>query len=234
MAEGRQLVNASSFFEHVATNLSLDFISKGLGESHTEHPTDSHPSLNTRLRALDSKLDNEMLTLITSKPQNTANTTIDNIDEIEQALTDIEHRKLSRAHGVNVPQREEVSFDLILLRSMISLILTDGSISEDEVGSFKEIYGAVLRNELSDEVLKKEIEATKAWREGLLDYLQRAELQMKPEAKILVIKALLLTAVADGEFHDNEKELIGNVAHVLKIDGEKLSAIVKETFEKAS
>jgi Zn-dependent protease with chaperone function/uncharacterized tellurite resistance protein B-like protein len=233
MSEGRQLVNASIFFEHIATNLPIDYISQGLGDSHTEHPTDSHPSLNSRLKALGFSLNDQMLSQITAKSEVSANSIIDGIDEIEQALTDIEHRKLSHAHGINIPKREDVAFDLILLRSMISLILADGSISEDELISIKNIYRALIENELSDESLKMEIEATKAWKEGLLDYLQRAELRLNPEGKALVLKALLLTAVADGEFHEKEKELIGNVAQVLKVDGEKFSTIVKETFEKA-
>lgn len=151
MSQGKQLVNASLFFEQIAMNLPLDFVSQGLGESHTEHPTDSHPSLNTRLNALGIPLNKEIITKVTFKIHDSASSYIDNIDEIEQVLTDLENRKLSHTHGVNVPTREDVSFDLILLRSMLSLVLSDGKISDDESKSVKEIYKAFLKKELSDE-----------------------------------------------------------------------------------
>src|SRR5690606_3516024 len=61
ISEGKQLINASHFFEIVATNLPQEFISKGLENSHTEHPTDSHPPLKARLDALGVELNSDII-----------------------------------------------------------------------------------------------------------------------------------------------------------------------------
>lgn len=234
MNNGQQIVNASSFFEKIATNLDSNFVAKGLGDSHTEHPTDTHPSLNTRLSALGHNLDSDMIKGATQSVSEPAILLFEGSDEIELSLTEIEHDKLSHMHGVAKPKLDEISFDVIFLRSMITMVSADGNISDDELNSLKNIYKTVMAKDLAEDQLKEEILKTENWKEGILSYLERAQPHLKDEGKELIMKALLLLSYADGEMQETEKNVINNIAHRLKIDKDRFAKIYKELFDKAS
>jgi Zn-dependent protease with chaperone function/uncharacterized tellurite resistance protein B-like protein len=227
LKEGKQIVNSSKFFEEIIIEIPKEYFSKNLGESKTEHPTDSHPPLESRIKALGKTLTDDTIEKSTQSPIDRASELIENVEEIEQALTEVEHRIIADRTGITLPKREEISIELTVLRSMISMILSDGTITEEELQTVKGTYNTLFEKTLSDEILSKEIENTKAWSEGLLDYMERAELRLTPSGKSIVVKALLITAYSDGVLHEKERELINQVARKLKISKEEFDLIVE-------
>jgi Zn-dependent protease with chaperone function len=96
LAEGKQFVNVSLTFSRFVQQHSRPEALQGLDERQIAHPTDSHPPISHRLRALGvSLLDISGLALATS-PDSHASALITDTETVERDLTIIAHAILAR------------------------------------------------------------------------------------------------------------------------------------------
>lgn len=93
LSEGKQIINISTFFAQICKEIPQDFMKSEIGNTHTSHPTDSHPPLLIRLNPMGLDVDS-----IYSKGINIesdqAITLIEDIETLEKDLTDLEYFKL--------------------------------------------------------------------------------------------------------------------------------------------
>jgi hypothetical protein len=97
LGKGKQLINVSSLFAEVSKQLPSDEVISGVSEEGPIHPTDTHPPLNQRLKNLNltfEEVRHDSADLCPSKP---AISIVDNLEELEQELTDAEHAMMARA-----------------------------------------------------------------------------------------------------------------------------------------
>lgn len=102
LKEGKRLRNVAELFEFAAKQMDVSSVTKTIGFSHTEHPTDSHPSLETRLEALGFKFDPEIINdVLRNHTLNPATSVIDRNIALEQELTILENAKLMHANDIS-------------------------------------------------------------------------------------------------------------------------------------
>lgn len=100
LAEGKQIINISTFFSSICQSISKDFMKDEIGKSHTFHPTDTHPPLSMRLDSIGVKLSEVYSDGIKLPVDNIAINLIENAAEIEEELSEMEHYKLIRSGAV--------------------------------------------------------------------------------------------------------------------------------------
>ncbi len=95
---------------------------------------------------------------------------------------------------------------------MIHMMLADGDIRDNEVDVIRDIYIRIAKAEISHEDLLSEAEELKHHGIGLNQDLVELSGRLNAIGKEHVIKAALSVAAADGEFQEEEKRLIADIA----------------------
>jgi Zn-dependent protease with chaperone function len=101
LKEGMQLVNSSAHFLSVCESLPSNFMENEIGQSHTSHPTDTHPPLSVRLTSLEVPLSTIYADGIKVAIDKKAIDLIENYNAIESELSVLEHHKLVKIHQIN-------------------------------------------------------------------------------------------------------------------------------------
>jgi hypothetical protein len=76
---------------------------KGIAENNIEHPTDSHPPLDTRLKSLGFE-QNSFADVIKSTVPDPAVELIQNYTKLEEELSELEHVRLIKTGAAQLPQ----------------------------------------------------------------------------------------------------------------------------------
>lgn len=108
LANGKQLINASTFFCSVCELLPSDFMKDDVGKISTSHPTDSHPPLSARLNSIGIQLSEIYADGIKLPTVDIAIELIENASKIEEELSEIEHYRLVQS-GIAPIKTEEVT-----------------------------------------------------------------------------------------------------------------------------
>jgi Zn-dependent protease with chaperone function len=104
---GEVYIDLSSQFAHVISeNATVDSFD-GIGYDHQAHPTDSHPSLETRLEALRTTLSLSAPEGLAVTPEPSAISLIDNVETLEEDLSDTYQRYLAKRAGIEPESRAE-------------------------------------------------------------------------------------------------------------------------------
>jgi len=97
LGDGKQFTNVSSFFADIARGMAKDEVIKGVSEEDPVHPTDTHPPLSQRLKNLNLTLEDVGHNAADLLPSRPAVGVIENLEELEQELTDAEHAMMIKA-----------------------------------------------------------------------------------------------------------------------------------------
>lgn len=109
----------------------------------------------------------------------------------------------------------EAEFHRAVKRAMVMVMLADGQIDAEEIGTIRGIYEKVTGTALSQEAVHAEIAAAEADPGGIADQLAKLAESLNDSGKELVLKAAFFVAAADGQFQDEEQELIGIIGQSL-------------------
>lgn len=222
LASGEVILNSSTFFKLVVEQLDMVKMKEFLGNYHTEHPTDTHPALHTRLVALNSYLTIDALESLNENPDSDMPTLISNLDNIEKELTAIKNQELiavakimanaKRAYKANLAKEKKEEnlfyYNELLRKMMVLLAMCDGKITAQERLHIVEIYKRITGDELDQADLIADISSYEEWNTSLFKDLKNVNNAITNEGKILLIKASLLIANADNDFADVEKRII--------------------------
>jgi Zn-dependent protease with chaperone function len=92
LANGKVLINPSVLFAGLVADVVKEHDALAtLGEEGPVHPTDTHPPLSHRLKALGIALDDVRLAALQVTPDNAGIAIIDDAESLEEGLSDIEH-----------------------------------------------------------------------------------------------------------------------------------------------
>lgn len=95
LSEGKQIINISIFFAQICQGIPQDFMKSEIGNTHTTHPTDSHPPLVIRLNAMGLDIDSIYHRGL-SIDNDPAITLIEDAETLEKELSDLEFYKLKQ------------------------------------------------------------------------------------------------------------------------------------------
>ncbi len=99
---GQSFINVSkTFAEFIGRNATTDAV-KGIGNTHSTHPTDSHPPLDVRLKSLGVTLSSVTQCALDVTPNEAAISLIDEVEKIEEEVSDAYQAFLARQLGINL------------------------------------------------------------------------------------------------------------------------------------
>lgn len=105
LSTGQQIINLSKFFSAVCSIVSYANMKNEIGSSHTSHPTDTHPSLSVRLKAMGIELDDVCTDELRIDEADQTIMLIDNVETLEEELSEIEHYKMVQLGQVQPPDQ---------------------------------------------------------------------------------------------------------------------------------
>lgn len=188
-------------------------VSFSLGD-HTPHPTDTHPETKERLNALGLNLVDVtsearvMERFFAAKP---ATMTLDNMEGVEEALTQIYHQIIIGPR--NVPQAERTTdevFVSFLSAYLAHMVTADGVLDEREV----EVAEREAISHLGGGFDAREFREFCRNTDQLARLSKLTEWSTKfltPQGFEMLLDMLEKIATADGELHERERKILDSV-----------------------
>ncbi|MFT4623427.1 MAG: tellurite resistance protein [Myxococcota bacterium] len=110
------------------------------------------------------------------------------------------------------PPVDSSAFRGAVLQAMVAMMTVDGWIDDSEIQVLRDVYLRVVREELDESAVRKEIAAAETKETPLEDALTQARAELNAAEKELVVQAAYRVAMADGTFAREEKNLLRRVA----------------------
>lgn len=121
----------------------------------------------------------------------------------------------------------EAEYHSAIKKVMIHILLADGVIDDAEIETSIDIYKKITGNEITAASFRNEIDVIQANKqENLSSCLHNLQGVLNDEGKELVIKAALYVALADGEFQQEEQELLGKIGSDLGMTNAHIQGVV--------
>jgi len=128
-------------------------------------------------------------------------------------------------------EEAEAEFRTVMRRVMVDMMMADGVIDEEELKTLATIYEQVAEKPFSKRRLQQELDRLEQEGEaGTVAYLKGAGAYLNHNGKVLVLRAALAVAAADGDFQEEEQALVGQYATALGITDKQFRALVDEAF----
>ena len=120
----------------------------------------------------------------------------------------------------------EAEFHQAIKRVMVAMMIADGAVEDKEVEVIQDIYRNLTGNELSQEAVRGEISQAEMDRRDVMHFLADIAGYLNENGKEMVVKAAFLVAAADGEFQDEEKELLIKIGKSLEMSATHINGVI--------
>jgi Zn-dependent protease with chaperone function/tellurite resistance protein len=218
LAEGKITGNLSKVFEDSAKfdveKNSIEKIIEHISNKSISHPTDTHPTLNERLKSLgieSKEIKKESLVV----PKESALDLINNSKSLEEELTVLEHKYMIAIGQIRVPEEEKQEKHLLKYGYALAagMVAADGKILPEEINTAESIgmnifdgfdsvdFRAYCENH-------NELPSPKSLAEVLKDVLNDNE-------KKIILDYLRAISEADGDVDPDEEALLKEVSQGL-------------------
>lgn len=220
--EGKITRNLSKVFQDSAkydvAHENIENILDSVMEIMIPHPTDTHPSVGTRLNALGierSQITKDMLLI----PSGSAVELIDDFEEIEEETTMFEHRLMVALGHVEAPEDEEKEQDQLLHATYClaaAMVAADGKIEPEEIAVAEEI-GKGLFQDFDPVDFRERCNNP----DDIPDVENLTELigaMVNEDGKPLILRYLKAISESDQDVDEKEAALLQSIAEIWKID----------------
>ncbi len=119
----------------------------------------------------------------------------------------------------------QANFQKAARHLMAKMVLADGDVQQQEQRAMQTIHLMVTGAMLPPEEVAEELVMAKADNRSISQYCQDVLGQVNGPGKAQLIRAALMVALADGEYHDDERALLHEIATALQVDDEALDTI---------
>ena len=126
----------------------------------------------------------------------------------------------------------EAEFHRAIKRVMVEMMLADGVVDDEEVAVIKNIYGQLAGTEVSEHDIRAEIVEAETRTGDVTAALAEMAGNLNENGKEMVVKAAFMVAAADGEFQDEEKELIGSIGKALEMSPAHMNGIIASMMQE--
>lgn len=120
----------------------------------------------------------------------------------------------------------EAEYHAAIKKVMIHVLLADGVIDDSEVSTVQDIYQRITGNQIDKTSLLEEIKLIEKSNEDFSGTLINLQGCLNDEGKEMVIKAALYVALADGEFQEEEKEMLAKIGNDLGMTPAHIQGVV--------
>ena len=215
--QGKYSPNLSLVFkDSAAYNLSkqnIEDAKKSALESSISHPTDSHPILKDRLANIGLQPEEIGLEKILSQGDSCSDL-IENVEQIEEELTILEHRMMiALGYAVLPDENEENSagIEQYIYSMAAAMIGADGKIEQEEV-AIAESIGLELVSSFDNTDFRAFINNLDSI-PNIID-LANALGSVSQENKNIILNYLESIAKADGEISEEESKLLEEIRNI--------------------
>ena len=133
-------------------------------------------------------------------------------------------RVLDDAPGRDIAAEFERAAGLI----MAKMVLADGEIDDNEIETMRDIYGRITGATVEREVIVKLIESAQAESASAEQIASDFGTRLNPDGQELVMKAVLLIALSDGDFAQEEQDLANGIGKALGMSNAHMKGIFAE------
>ena len=123
-------------------------------------------------------------------------------------------------------EQVEAEFQLAIKRTMVLMCLADGVVDDSEVAAIRKVYGQIADRELTERDIRDEISTAQRDGRRVAEYLGSLVGVLNDNGKEMIVKAAFLVAAADGEFQDEEKELLAEIGQALQMSSAHVSGVI--------
>lgn len=127
-----------------------------------------------------------------------------------------------------IAQQLESEYQIAIKAVMIHVLLADGVIDDAEVDEVSRIYEELTGNRLGTRAVHEEIASVKAGGGSLSNYLGHVQGRLNDSGKEAVVKAALMVALADGEFPQEEKDLVAQIGADLGMTKAHVNGVIAD------
>lgn len=117
--------------------------------------------------------------------------------------------------------------------AMLKVMVADDEVSEEECHAAAEILHEMTGEQVTPESLRADAAVARSGGADLSASLAEIGPHLKPEGKAMVAKAALLVALADGEFAQEERDLVHGIARAIGLSDDEFGAVVSEVKRQA-
>jgi tellurite resistance protein len=125
----------------------------------------------------------------------------------------------------------EVEFHRAIKRVMVEMMLADGTVDEEELVVIRQVYGQLAGRDITDDEVRKEIVEAETRSGDVISSLRQIAGNLNDKGKEMVIRAAFMVAAADGQFQDEEKELIGSIGQALEMSSAHLNGVISSVVQ---
>ncbi len=127
-----------------------------------------------------------------------------------------------------IEQQLEAEYQIAIKSVMIHILLADCVIDDAEVDEVSKIYQELTGIHLGVRAVHEEIANVKRGGGSLPNYLKHVQGRLNDEGKEAVIKAALMVALADGEFQQEEKDLLAQIGADLGMTKAHVNGVIAD------
>lgn len=120
----------------------------------------------------------------------------------------------------------EAEYHAAVKKVMIHMLLADGVIDDSEVDTILAIYLRITGNQIEKNKLLAEINEIEKNTDDFTNTLTQLQGCLNDEGKELVIKAALYVAMSDGEFQEEEQQMLAKIGQDLGMTAAHVQGVV--------
>jgi len=114
---------------------------------------------------------------------------------------------------------------------MAKMVLADGEIDDNEIETMRDVYGRITGTNVEREVILKLIESAKSEQASAEKIAADFGTRLNADGQELVMKAILLIALSDGDFAQEEKDMANAIGKALGMSNAHMKGILAELTE---
>jgi tellurite resistance protein len=121
----------------------------------------------------------------------------------------------------------EAEFLSAIRRTMVLMSLADGVVDPEEIATIQSVFGRIAKREITVQEVQHEIAAAQADGRPVAGFLAGAvAATLNDHGKELVVRAAFLVAAADGQFQDEERQLLTDIGRALQLTPAHLNGVI--------
>jgi DnaJ-domain-containing protein 1 len=128
----------------------------------------------------------------------------------------------------------EAEFHHAVKRTMVLMMLADGVVDDGEIEVIRTVYEKLTAVELTDADVQHEIDAAQSDGAGIDAYLAQMAGFLNDQGKEMVVKGAFLVAAADGEFQEEEQQLLVQIGKTLQMSPAHLKGVIDSMAAEAA
>jgi tellurite resistance protein len=136
------------------------------------------------------------------------------------------------------PEASDAAFEAEFLsairRTMVLMSLADGVVDPEEIATIQRVFGQIAKREITEQEVRNEITAAQIDGRPVAGFLAgNVAATLNDHGKEMVVRSAFYVAAADGQFQDQERQLLTDIGRALQLTPAHLQGIIQTLLGEA-